>query len=222
MWHSVKFRWILFSSFRGEVKMSQPIRGWGGHLSCPVGPKKYKPGRGRWDLASYQVSLNSVQQVQRRSQKCEKLVHLIVLCVVKEGTATSPIVFWMDWIVAFWDYFQPIARFFSNFICVKLFFFCHESPDIWIRRVWYMLNYQIRTCKSIIYIKWQIQNISDYNTIVRHSSGALQSESGEYDLTWDEHTNWDEQVRPRFDHQEFSINTTWDCINCMWFKSFSL
>ena len=130
--------------------MSQPIRGWGGHLSCPVGPKQYKLSRGRWDLVSYQVSLNSVQQVQRRSQKCEKLVHLIVLCVVKEGTATSPIVFSMDWIVAFWDYFQPIAGFFFPILCVKLFF-CHESPDIWIRRVWYMLNYQIRTCKSIIY-----------------------------------------------------------------------
>ena len=32
-------------------------------------PKKHKLSRGRWDLASCQVSLNSVQQFQRRSKK---------------------------------------------------------------------------------------------------------------------------------------------------------
>ena len=50
--------------------MSQPIRGWGGHLVFPIGPKKHKLGRELRDLASYQVSLNSVQQFQRRSRKC--------------------------------------------------------------------------------------------------------------------------------------------------------
>ena len=34
-----------------------------------IGPKK-KLGRGRWYIASWQVSLNSIQQFQRRSQKC--------------------------------------------------------------------------------------------------------------------------------------------------------
>ena len=34
-------------------------------------PKKHKLGRGRWDLASCQVSLNFVQRFQRRSRKCE-------------------------------------------------------------------------------------------------------------------------------------------------------
>ena len=36
----------------------------------PSARKKTKLGRGRWDLASYQVSLNSVQRFQRRSRKC--------------------------------------------------------------------------------------------------------------------------------------------------------
>ena len=50
--------------------MSQPIRGQGGHLVFPISPKKHKLGRGLWDLASCQVSLNSVQWFQRRSWKC--------------------------------------------------------------------------------------------------------------------------------------------------------
>ena len=33
-------------------------------------PEKHKLGRRRWDLASCQVSLNSVQRFQRRSRKC--------------------------------------------------------------------------------------------------------------------------------------------------------
>ena len=35
--------------------------------------QKHKLGRGRWDFASCQVSLNSIQWFQRRSRKCEKL-----------------------------------------------------------------------------------------------------------------------------------------------------
>ena len=54
----------------GKSKMSQRIRGQGGHLVFPIGPKNTKLGRGRWDLASCQVSLNSVQRFQRRSRKC--------------------------------------------------------------------------------------------------------------------------------------------------------
>ena len=48
-----------------ESKMPQPIRGHGGHLLFPI-----ELGRGRWDLASCQVSLNSIQRFQRRSRKC--------------------------------------------------------------------------------------------------------------------------------------------------------
>ena len=33
-------------------------------------PEKHKLGRGRWDLASCQVLLNSIQRFHRRSRKC--------------------------------------------------------------------------------------------------------------------------------------------------------
>ena len=61
-----------FVEFRSAVseeksKMSQRP----GRPSCISDRhKKHKLGRGRWDLASCQVSLNSVQQFQRRSRKC--------------------------------------------------------------------------------------------------------------------------------------------------------
>ena len=64
----VKFCWILFSGFRGKVelnwfeeklKMSQQIRGQGGHFVFSDPPEKHKLGRGCWDLASYQVLSNS-------------------------------------------------------------------------------------------------------------------------------------------------------------------
>ena len=65
----VKFRWIVFSGFREVENVSanqRPRR-----PSCfSDRPKKHKLGRGRWDLASCQVSLNSVQRFQRRSRKC--------------------------------------------------------------------------------------------------------------------------------------------------------
>ena len=66
----VKFRWIPFSGFRGEVEnVSANQRP--GRTSCfSDRPEKHELGRGRWDLASCQVSLNSVQGFQRRSQKC--------------------------------------------------------------------------------------------------------------------------------------------------------
>ena len=47
--------------------MSQPIRGWGGHFVFPIGGKNTYLVE---DLASCQLSLNSVQQFQRRSRKC--------------------------------------------------------------------------------------------------------------------------------------------------------
>ena len=50
--------------------MSQTIRGQGGHLLFSDRPAKYKLERGRCDLASCQVSLNSVQWFQRKSRKC--------------------------------------------------------------------------------------------------------------------------------------------------------
>ena len=66
----VKFRQIPFSCFRGEVEnvSANQKPGWPSYFSDQ--PKKHKLGRGRWDLASCQVSLNSVQLFQRRSRKC--------------------------------------------------------------------------------------------------------------------------------------------------------
>ena len=69
----VKFRWIPFSCLREEVEnVSANQRP--GRLSCfSDWLEKDKLGRGRWDLAFCQVSLNSVQRFQRRSWKCESL-----------------------------------------------------------------------------------------------------------------------------------------------------
>ena len=66
----VKFHWILFSGYRGEVQnVSANQRPW--RPSCfSDWPEKHKLGRGRWDVASCQVSLNSIQRLQRRSRKC--------------------------------------------------------------------------------------------------------------------------------------------------------
>ena len=65
----VRFRSIPFSGFREEVEnVSANQRP--GRPSCFIDqPEKHKLGRGRWDLASCQVSLNSVQRFQR-SRKC--------------------------------------------------------------------------------------------------------------------------------------------------------
>ena len=53
-----------------KSKMSQPIMGHGGHLFFTERSEKHRLGKRRWDLASCQVSLNSVQRFQRRSRKC--------------------------------------------------------------------------------------------------------------------------------------------------------
>ena len=69
----VKFRWIPFSGFRGEVENVSANQRPGRPSCFSDRPEKHKLGRGRWDLASCQVSLNSVQRFQRRSRKCESL-----------------------------------------------------------------------------------------------------------------------------------------------------
>ena len=66
----VKFRWIPFSGFSEEVENISANQRPGGHLVFPIGPKNTKFGRGRWDLASCQNSLNSVQRFLQRSRKC--------------------------------------------------------------------------------------------------------------------------------------------------------
>ena len=59
----------LTRGFGGEVEMTHPIRGQSGHLVFSDRPQKHKRGRGRWDLASCKVPLNSIQRFQR-SRKC--------------------------------------------------------------------------------------------------------------------------------------------------------
>ena len=66
----VKFRWIPFSGFRGEVENVSANQRPGRPSYFFDRPEKHKLGRGRWDLASCQVSLNSVHRFQRSSRKC--------------------------------------------------------------------------------------------------------------------------------------------------------
>ena len=69
----IKFHWIPFSGFRGEVEnvSANQRPGWPSCFSDQ--PEKHKLGKGYWDLPSCKVSSNSVQRFQRRSRKCEKL-----------------------------------------------------------------------------------------------------------------------------------------------------
>ena len=64
----VKFRWIPFSCFRGEVENVSANRRPGRPSCFSYRPDKHKLDRGCWDLASCQVSLISVQRFQRRSR----------------------------------------------------------------------------------------------------------------------------------------------------------
>ena len=63
----VKFRWIPCNGFRGEVENVSANQRPGRPSCFSDRPKKHKLGRGRWDLASCQVLLNS------ENRKCEKL-----------------------------------------------------------------------------------------------------------------------------------------------------
>ena len=69
----VKFYWIPFSGFRGEVENVSANQRPGRSFCFSDRPERHKLGRGRWNLASSQVSLNSFKRFQRRSRKCEKL-----------------------------------------------------------------------------------------------------------------------------------------------------
>ena len=63
--------WIPFRCFREEVENVSANQRPGGHLVFFFwSVRKHKPGSGRWDIASSQVSLNYVQWFQRGSRKC--------------------------------------------------------------------------------------------------------------------------------------------------------
>ena len=66
----IKFRWIPFSGFRGEVENVSANQRPGRPFCFSDRPEKHKLGRGCWYLASCQVSLNSVQRFQKRRRKC--------------------------------------------------------------------------------------------------------------------------------------------------------
>ena len=66
----VKFLPIRFSGFREEVKNVSPNQRPGRPSWFSDRPEKHKLGRAHLDLASCQVSSNSLQRFQRRSQKC--------------------------------------------------------------------------------------------------------------------------------------------------------
>ena len=65
----VKFRWIPISGFRVEVENVSANQRPGRPSCFSDRPEKHKLGRGRWDLASCQVSLNSVQRFSEKKSK---------------------------------------------------------------------------------------------------------------------------------------------------------
>ena len=66
----IKFRWIRFCGFRGEVENASANQRPGRPSCFSNPPEKHKLCRGRWVLAACQVSLNSIQRFQKRSRKC--------------------------------------------------------------------------------------------------------------------------------------------------------
>ena len=65
----VKFHWILFFCFREKVENLSANHRQGRPSWFSNRHEKHKLGRGRWDLTSCQVSLNSGARFQRRSLK---------------------------------------------------------------------------------------------------------------------------------------------------------
>ena len=67
----IKFRQIPFSGFRGAFgNVSANQRQGRPFCFFPDWPEKHKLGRRHWELASCQVSMNSVQGFLQRSRKC--------------------------------------------------------------------------------------------------------------------------------------------------------
>ena len=83
----VKFCRILFSGFREEVENVSANQRLGRPCCFTDQPKKHKLGRRHWDLASCQVSLNSVQWFQRRSREC----------LSQSGPGVAILFFWSTW-----------------------------------------------------------------------------------------------------------------------------
>ena len=70
-WHAYDVMFMACDSHFGTQKNYATTTQRLGWPSCFSNrPEKHKLGRGLWDLASYQVLLNSIQRFQRRSRKC--------------------------------------------------------------------------------------------------------------------------------------------------------
>ena len=72
LWNRIMKQEAQRATYRApEYNVPPFLTDWPGRPSCfSDRPKKHKLGRGRWDLSSCQVSLNSIQRFQRRSRKC--------------------------------------------------------------------------------------------------------------------------------------------------------
>ena len=88
----VKFPWIPFSGFRGEVANVSANQRPGLPSCFSNRPENHKLGRGQWDLASCQVSLNSYQRFQRRSRKC----------LSQSEARAAILLFWSAWKTQTW------------------------------------------------------------------------------------------------------------------------
>ena len=95
--------------------MSQPIRGQGGHLVFPIGPKKnihLVDGH-----PACQVLSNSVQQFYR-SQKCEKSATDGRSRVVHQSRNLKALLFIFHWYYTFWKYknYIPVKNFLAKLL----------------------------------------------------------------------------------------------------------
>ena len=83
----VKFHWIPFSGYRGEVKNVSANQRPGPPSCFSNRPVKHNLGRWHWDLVSCQVSLNSFQRFQRVRKMSQPIrgqgSHLIFLVSLK-------------------------------------------------------------------------------------------------------------------------------------------
>ena len=79
---SVKFRCILFCGCRGEIENASANQRPGRSSWFPFRSQKHKLVRGRWDLVYCQVTVNSVQQLQRKGRKCPSQSEAIAVILI--------------------------------------------------------------------------------------------------------------------------------------------
>ena len=134
----VKFRWILFIGFREEVKNVSANQRPGRPSCFSDRPKKHKLGRGRWDLASCQVSLNSVQQFQRKVEnvkvyrrrtddgRCAMTIAHLSLLLRWAKKEQIKLLKFTNW-VFFWTFVAFKSTMHFHFLLIVLLTWCHYS-----------------------------------------------------------------------------------------------